>query len=90
MDAVIKQSTLGTTVQNSMPHGPILAGYVDADQFLVTCMESGRTGLPAVLTNVANGASINISMRDFWGDLAEVLSRSFYIDLSVIICTLCS
>jgi hypothetical protein len=48
-------------------------------------MESGRTGLPAVLTNVVlMGASINISMRDFWGDLAEVLSRSFYIDLSVI------
>ena len=77
-----------------MPHGLILdSSWQDmlmADQFLVTCMESGRTGLPAVLTNVANGASINISMRDFWGDLAEVLSRSFYIDLSVIICTLCS
>ena len=42
----------GTKIDASRPHfGLVLAGYVDADQFLVTCMESGRTGLPAVLTN---------------------------------------
>ena len=47
----------------------VLAGHVDADEFLVaTCMESGRTGLPQLVcsTKVIALDGHDFWLRDFW------------------------